>query len=425
MRLAQAQLSAFVGRHLEKRERALALRAAAGSPLYLLERPLLAARADRFHRAFRDRFAEARAYFAVKSNNHPLVAATLLEAGCGLDVSSGRELAAALALGADEILFTGPGKTAAELSLAVANAGRVTLLMDSFRELADLEGIAAAAGTTVRAGVRLCVNPTGYWRKFGIPLADLAAFFAAAARCPHVALAGLQFHTSWNLTPAAQGDFIARLGETLATWPAERLAQIRFLDLGGGYWPEPGEWTHVSAAGAPGGTPIRDPLSHDARDAAPIEAFAAALAAAVARLPLPTPPRICLEPGRWLCSDAMHLLMTVVDRKAPDLVITDAGINAVGWERYEQDYFPVLNLSRPSLVERPCTICGSLCTPEDHFGFAYFGEGIEIGDVLLIPCQGAYTYSLRQEFIKPVPPVVPCDGEPPAPAGSAPLSGGG
>jgi diaminopimelate decarboxylase len=57
-------------------------------------------------------------------------------------------------------------------------------------------------------------------------------------------------------------------------------------------------------------------------------------------------------------------------------------------------------------VEKPCNICGSLCTPHDLFGFSYFGEDLRIGDVLFIPCQGAYTYSLKQDFIKPTPKVV-------------------
>ena len=138
-----------------------------------------------------------------------------------------------------------------------------------------------------------------------------------------------------------------------------------------------------------------------------IETFAGQLAAAIKRHVFPvTQCRVCVEPGRWICNNAMHLLLSVVDKKAPDLVITDAGTNAIGWERFESDYFPVLNLSRPLLDEKACHILGSLCTPHDVWGYAYFGEAIEPGDILLIPDQGAYTYSLRQEFIKPLPEVV-------------------
>ena len=102
----------------------------------------------------------------------------------------------------------------------------------------------------------------------------------------------------------------------------------------------------------------------------------------------------------------MHILLQVIDRKADDLVITDGGINMVGWERYEADYCPIINLSRPSLDEKECLVAGSLCTPHDIWGYSYFGEEIQSGDILLIPDQGAYTYSLRQQFIKPLPAVI-------------------
>jgi diaminopimelate decarboxylase len=54
---------------------------------------------------------------------------------------------------------------------------------------------------------------------------------------------------------------------------------------------------------------------------------------------------------------------------------------------------------------------GSLCTPHDLWGYGYWGEDIQPGDTLLIPNQGAYTYSLRQEFIKAVPQVVEVNGQ--------------
>lgn len=48
----------------------------------------------------------------------------------------------------------------------------------------------------------------------------------------------------------------------------------------------------------------------------------------------------------------MHILIQVVDCKDKDLVITDTGGNTVGWERYETDYCPVLNLTRPGLSQK-------------------------------------------------------------------------
>jgi diaminopimelate decarboxylase len=281
--------------------------------------------------------------------------------------------------------------------------------MDSFSELGRLEAAAAQRGVSVTAGVRLTANPHGLWRKFGIPLVELGRFFDEANKCRHVDLQGLQVHTSWNLDPSAQTDFIRLLGDTLRQLPSSHVSRLRFVDIGGGYWPEQGEW--IQAAATPAGT-IRGLLAPDEapsrerywRRGTPIEQFAEQLASAVGdHLTDVADVTICLEPGRWLCNDAMHLLMTVVDCKASDLVITDAGANAVGWERFETDFFPVVNLTRPAMTEHPCDIHGCLCTPHDIWGYSYWGQDIAPGDVLVVPSQGAYTYSLRQDFIKPIP----------------------
>ncbi len=58
----------------------------------------------------------------------------------------------------------------------------------------------------------------------------------------------------------------------------------------------------------------------------------------------------------------------------------------------------------------PMRIFGSLCTPLDIWGASLFGEGALPGDILLIPNQGAYTFSLRQSFIKPKARVIHYDG---------------
>ncbi len=409
--LPHETLRAFVNFYLERRRCYLDITHTHGSPLYLLEKSVLTARARRLKAAFEKVLSPVGIYFAVKSNNHPDVARTLLAEGFGLDVSSGLELETALEMGAGDIVFSGPGKREDELRLAAAHAEKVVILMDSRGELERLEAVAAELKQPVRCGVRLTVDPQGVWRKFGIPLEALTDFWRAADRHPHIRLAGLQFHVSWNLSPRAQITFIEKLGKALAGLPDSQKKRIEFIDIGGGYWPEQGEWLH------PGATPagrVREalggaspPAPHHCLPAVPIETFAERLGAAVREHFFSVQPcRICIEPGRWISHEAMHLLISVADKKAPDLVITDAGTNAVGWERFESDYFPVLNLSRPSLTERPCHILGSLCTPHDIWGYFYFGETIEPGDILMIPTQGAYTYSLRQNFIKPLPKVV-------------------
>jgi diaminopimelate decarboxylase len=285
----------------------------------------------------------------------------------------------------------------------------VTVLLDSFAELDKLERQAAKFNVRVRAGIRVTTVESGIWRKFGIPLDQLAAFFTRARSCRYVHLCGIQFHLSWNLNARAHVRFITRLGGVLREFKPRRRERIEFIDIGGGYWPSQGEWLQAEATplgklrqalGRPTDTDHR----HYRLPAASITEFAEQIAAALQQhLPGGMNYTIYAEPGRWLCHDAMHILLRVLDRKSESLVITDGGINAVGWERYEHDYFPVINLSRPGLEERECLVAGSLCTPHDIWGYNYFGDDIQPGDVLLVPFQGAYTYSLKQEFIKPLP----------------------
>ena len=410
--LPQPEVRELVCSFLARRDRFIAAVEKECSPLYLFDRKALVARAEQFVGTVEPIAEKVTAFFAVKSNNHPLVMQTVVNRGIGLDVSSGVELAAALSTGCSTIVFSGPGKTAPELDLAVAHPGRVTILIDSFGELERVERAAAKSGIAVRAGVRLTTKEQGLWRKFGIPFSSLQSFVDKAEEYGHVDLRGIQFHTSWNLNPQAQVDVIARLGGALKKFSVKQRSHFQFLDIGGGYWPPAGEWLQptgtpegqIGQLVSPGFTAGTD---HYKLQAQPLSTFAESLCVALKTYIFPWAHcEIYMEPGRWLSNEAMHLVMTVVDKKADDLVITDAGMNLIGWERFESDYFPLINLTRPALGEKACMIFGSLCTPHDVWGRGYFGESIEPGDLLLIPNQGAYTYSLRQQFIKPVANVV-------------------
>ena len=409
------ELRLFVQSYFARRQEFLDIIEKQSSPLYVLESAVLQNKSREFQAAFTKHLENVSFYYAVKSNNHPDVAGNLLKTGLGLDVSSGIELQMAVDLGARDVVFSGPGKTEAELEFAVCEADRLCILIDSFSELAKVGEIAARKKRMVRVGVRLTTSSDGLWRKFGIVKEKLPLFIETASQYKWLDFQGIQFHTSWNLTPQAQISFISSLAETLRLLPESALAKIVFIDIGGGYWVPQGEW--LQEAGTESGLrkkafslPVENENAkhHYRLPVLPLAQFAEKLGRAIREHLLPILPscRICCEPGRWLCHDAMHLLLKVIDKKDTDLVITDAGTNAIGWERFETDYFPVLNLSRPALVEKPCHILGSLCTPHDVWGYGYWGEDIQEGDILLIPTQGAYTYSLRQHFIKPLPKVV-------------------
>lgn len=321
---------------------------------------------------------------------------TLIQNNYGVDVSSGEELCQAIEMGSSNIVFSGPGKTDIELGMALQHSKKVILLVDSFGELLRLQKIATQNQQTMRIGVR--VQPPNGWANFGIPLEMLKDFYAHLHECPNLKLCGVHFHNSWNFDSKAQILTIRALARQLKIMPPEMYEQIDFIDIGGGYWPEEGEWSQPKIVGG----------KYTWHPASPIKVFAKEIADTIKNelFSLLGECSIHVSPGRWLVHDCMHCIMSVVDIKNNNLAITDAGTNCIGWERFEEDYFPILNLSNPAMEEKAFRIHGSLCTPRDMWGHGFWGSDLHIGDVLLIPNQGAYTYSLQQKFIKPLPQVL-------------------
>lgn len=403
------ELCIFVDRFLMQRQRYLDAFDEQGSPLYIFDHPAIVAKAKEFSDAFKAKMPQVKCFYAMKSNNHPFMIKSLVGEGYGVDVSSAEELKQAMEHCPGSVIFSGPGKTCEELGFACEHAASVIVLLDSFSELTRLEKVALRKGVKIKAGVRLMIEEKGLWRKFGIPLKDLSEFFKKANDCSNVELCGLQFHSSWNLDAGKQVGFIVNLEKALLNLERAYLKKIRFIDVGGGYWPSQGEWMQPSATPEGQLKHCLDPqlaegMDHRCLPSLTIEEYSVRLVKALQEhIFKHLDCDIYLEPGRWLSHEAMHILLKVIDKKADDVVVADGGINMIGWERYEMDYFPVINISRPALEERSCMVFGSLCTPHDIWGYSYFGKSIDEGDILLVPTQGAYTYSLRQEFIKPLP----------------------
>jgi diaminopimelate decarboxylase len=287
-KMDEDRLRGFVTSCLAERDIFIRLALDHGSPLYALDKEWLRAQVQRFRGTFERHLGPVGIFFAMKSNNMPEITHVMAEEGIGLDVSSGTELAQACRSGAKEIFFSGPGKTDEELAAAIAQAERVTILMDSFGELRRLDRLTRQYGRTVRTGVRLTTDNSGLWRKFGIPTSSLRDFLVNTSEAPFIKLAGLQFHTSWNLSPSAQVAFISKLGSVLRDQPDSLVDCLTFLDIGGGFWPEEGEW--LGAGGTRFGMIMnllfprhRDSRSRFWVESRPIDSFARAIAAALKR----------------------------------------------------------------------------------------------------------------------------------------------
>jgi len=419
--LSKAILEPYLDSHLGKRNIFMESASRFGTPQYLFDEPSLRGRITAFKEVFARYFERYRLFYAMKSNPFEGLCRKAVGNGMGLDVSSGFELARALKTGCSEIIFSGPGKTREELSLAVENRRRVTLLMDSFGEFQRISELLKEKGNhkdPLKLGVRVRSQQQGIWNKFGIPIKELSSMIKKAVSLKRAQFQGIQFHTSWNLDPLAQIAMINEIGSYLASHvpnPFHRL--LKFLDMGGGFWPEQGEWLNPQHTLKGKLIEILDPghrfgLRHYHKKAFTLDHFAKEIALSISNQPSPLCNlEIWAEPGRWISTPAMHILLEVVDKKDSRTVITDGGINLLGWERPLTEFIPVINLTRPSRKEHSLRIFGSLCTPHDVWGTSIFGDGIEAGDILLIPDQGAYTYSLRQSFIKPRAKVVRFDGD--------------
>ncbi len=419
--LPSSLLRTYVQSMIEKRRFLLDSATRFGTPQYIFDEPAFRTSLEKFWSAFSQRFSRLRLFYALKSNSFSGLAKCVCDAGHGLDVSSGYELSMALNTGCRNIVFSGPGKTDSELIMALHNRDKVTLLMDSAGELERSAGLAQSldlGAVPLKAGIRIRGHHHGMWNKFGIPLNELGPILQKALSVPGIDLCGLQFHTSWNRDSSSQVEVIRFVGAYLKrNISAGVLEKLRFLDIGGGYWPERGEWLNPRNTLWGKLDQVFDvhhefKLKHYYLPSRPLDHFAEEIAQAITLQGKPLSDlEVWVEPGRWLSTPAMHILLKVVDKKDAGMFVTDGGINLLGWERPLAEFIPVINLSRPSPEEMPARVFGPLCTPLDIWGTSCFGRDILTGDILLIPDQGSYTYSLRQSFIKPIARVTRFDGK--------------
>src|SRR6516162_2925584 len=180
-----------------------------GTPFYCYSTATLTRHFDVFAQAFSG--VSAIICYALKANSNQAVIKTLASRGAGADVVSGGELLRARAAGIppDKIMFSGIGKTAAELALAV-DEGILCVNVESEAELELLSSIAVGKARSAQVSVR--VNPdvdarthdkiaTGKAEnKFGIPISRAREVYALAAKLPGVTVTGVDMHIGSQIT---------------------------------------------------------------------------------------------------------------------------------------------------------------------------------------------------------------------------------
>jgi diaminopimelate decarboxylase len=337
--------------------------------------------------------------YAVKANPNGAVISTLARAGLGADVVSGGEYRRARAAGVpeDKIVFSGVGKTAEEMRLAL-DGGLYQFNLESLDEAEMLSAVAEAMGRTAPVGFR--VNPdvaagghskitTGAAEnKFGIAIGDALGAYARIATLPGLMVQGVAVHIGSQLTSLEPLErAFTRLGQLIAELRAAGHT-ISVADLGGGLG-----------------------IPHDPDQPAPPSP--ADYGAMVRRIAGGWNARLVFEPGRLIVGNAGVLLSRVIRVKpgATDpFVIVDAAMNDLmrpalydAWHRIEA--------VRPSGNRRTANVVGPVCETGDTFATARLMDEVEAGDLVVFRTAGAYAAAMSSTYnSRPLTPEVLVDG---------------
>ena len=363
---------------------------AVGTPFYCYSTATL----ERHYRVFSGAFAGEKALvcYSLKANSNQSVLRTLAKLGAGADVVSGGELKRALAAGIppEKILFSGIGKTEAELRAAL-DADVLCINIESEPELELLSRLAAETGRTARISVR--VNPdvdsgshakisTGKSEnKFGIPLGRAREVYARAAKLPGIRVTGADMHIGSQITDLVPLEAAFRLlAEFVQTLRADGHA-ITHVDFGGGL-----------------GIPYyMDRAAPPAPDA---------YAAMVKRVTHNLGCTLMFEPGRMIVGNAGILVTRVIYVKhgeAKNFVIIDAAMNDLIRPTLYEAHHDILPLVAAAAGAPTITadVVGPVCESGDYLALDRTLPEPKPDDLLAIMTAGAYgavqsgTYNTR------------------------------
>jgi diaminopimelate decarboxylase len=349
---------------------------AEGTPVYVYSGGTIAAR----YRAIDDAF---RAYphavhYALKANSTLAIARLLRSLGACADANSGGEIDVALRAGfiPEQIVFTGVGKTPAELAQAI-DLGVKTINAESEGELERIDQLARERGT--RARVALRINPdidarshphisTGLkTNKFGIAMDAVREHARRFAKSEGVEIVGLHIHVGSQITNLDPLRHAAQAIVSLARELRDGGIAIDHLDLGGGLG-----------------------VSYDGSPVPGAAEYASALIPIVRDSGL----SIVLEPGRHIVAPAGALLSSVVDVKnRPDgnvFVVVDAGMTELLRPMLYSAFHRIEPVECGGGEEIVADIVGPLCESSDTLGKERRLRRPKPGDLFAVLDAGAY-----------------------------------
>ena len=348
-----------------------------GSPLYVYS-------GDGIRDDYR-RFAAAVApvdgsvHFALKANSALGVIGLLAWHGAGADIVSGGEMARALAAGipAEKIVFSGVGKSAEEISVAL-DAGIGQINAESPQEVEAISQIAAAR--SVQAPVALRVNvdvapkthakiSTGQRStKFGVSTSqnEAADLYRKMAADPHIRPVGLAVHIGSQILELDPFERAYSALLSFGTALRDEGLEVPVLDLGGG-------------------------IGVDYQDGTPTDFTA--YGELVSRLFADSGFQLGFEPGRSIVANNGVLLTRVIYVKDGDnkrFAIVDAAMNDLLRPTLYEAHHDIRPVGPEGAIEGPADIVGPVCETGDYLGLDRMMPSLAAGDCLAVMSAGAY-----------------------------------
>jgi diaminopimelate decarboxylase len=369
-----------------------------GTPAYVYSTNLIRAQYNALHDALHG--IRHRICYSVKANGNLGVLRVLKQLGAGADIVSVGELRRARMAGfdADGIVFSGVGKTPAEIEEAI-RAGVGFINVESTSELETLIAVANDVKMTAHVGIR--VNPdvaidthlymkTGEkTAKFGIPFDEVVAVAGRIAAEPRLVLRGLAMHIGsqiHDVTPYHRGT--VKLLELVTAIRASGQNTLEALDVGGGL----GVRYHNEKAPSP-------------------KEFADAVVPAVSAAGL----GLLCEPGRYLVANAGVLLTRVLYRKhagGKEYVIVDAGMSDFVRPSHYNAYHEILPLRDGNRPEETVNVVGPICETGDFLALDRKLVSVGPGEVLAVLGTGAYGFVMASTYNqRPRAPEVVVEGD--------------
>ncbi len=355
-----------------------------GTPFYLYSEQKLRDNFKSFADAVKP-LKKATVCFAVKSNFNPTILKILAGMGAGADIVSGGELELALQAGvpADKIVFSGVGKTRAELTAAIT-AGIKQINAESESEIRLINEIAIGLNKTAAVGIR--VNPdvdarthekitTGKKEnKFGIDWNDARRLFLSAEQFKGISLHGIEVHVGSQILELSPFREAFVKTKKMLNDLKEHGVSIQTVDVGGGLG-----------------------VAYKTDESAPSPAdYIAVLQDVLGDFD----GEFVFEPGRCISGDAGVLVASVVRVKQTGdkrFAVLDAGMSDLVRPAMYDAYHNIEAVKGGKASER-YDVVGPICESADIFGKDRMLPELNEGDLIAIETAGAYGAAMASNY---------------------------